>query len=99
MYDPKTQVTVTRGWGALSGQLRLENRETYRRRWRALWSRHGSAHAVPRKHAPSPVHAARVIFERRAAKQTDLIVLPLDATVRPGETMGTKPPKDVFEQR
>lgn len=50
---------------------------------------HGSSNAVRRDYAPASTHLRGVIFECRAAKETDLIVLAFDSTVGPGETMGT----------
>ncbi len=55
--------------------------------------------AVRRNHAPGPAHVRRVVFKCRATNQTNLIVLPSNATVRPREAMWAKTANDPLEQR
>ena len=54
--------------------------------------------ASRQNHLPGSAHADRVIFERRAATEADLIVLAMKAAVRPREAVWTQPSKNLLEE-
>ena len=58
-----------------------------------------AAHRAGRQnHLPGSAHADRVIFERRAATEAHLIILAMNAAVRPGESVGAEESQNLPEQ-
>src|SRR5207248_4388018 len=49
-------------------------------------------------HLPGSAHADRVVFERCAATEADLIILAMKAAVRPREAVRTEPSKNLLEE-